>query len=162
MFSGLFYREEIRAHFRAAGVPDLYDATPRRKILPRELEDRVLAAFKGLPLFRKTSCGVAYAHGVSDFNGHFGMADICNICPTRQVAICEAAHRRPEPEEVKVLAAIAKLNPNGITIDDRRIEVGESREQQRYFIQHVLNYQVHDRRHPHLPRRHGRAEVGWD
>ncbi len=162
VFTGLFYRDQIRAHFREAGVPDLYHEAPRRKILPREVENRVLRAFEGLPLFRKTSCGVAYAHGVPDFNGHFGLPDICDICPASQLAICSGARRRPKPERVSELAILAGLDPHDFNIDDRRIEVGDSREQQRYFIQHVLNYQVHDRRHPHLPRRHGRADIGWN
>jgi DNA repair photolyase len=162
VFTGLFHRSEIRDHFRASGVPDLYDEIPRRKVLPRVLEERVLDAFEGVPLFRKTSCGVAYAHGVPDFNGHYGLPDICDICPAKQVAVCAAAHRTPTRESVAELATIAHLDPEDFTIDARRIEVGDSQEQQRYFIQHALNYQVHDRSHPHLPRRHGRAEVGWD
>lgn len=162
VFTGLFHRSEIRDHFRAAGVPDLYDEIPRRKVLPEALEERVLRAFDGMPLFRKTSCGVAYAHGVADFNGHYGLPDICDICPAKQIAICAGAHRTPSRETVSELATIAALDPADFTIDAHRIEVGDSQEQQRYFIQHALNYQVHDRSHPHLPRRHGRAEVGWD
>lgn len=162
VFTGLFHREEIRAHFRASGIPDLYDDVPRRKILPRDMEARVLAAFDGQPIFRKTSCGVGYAHKVTDYNGHFGLPDICDICPLAQVALCARAHKMPTPTHVRDLAALAGLDPATITIDDQRIEVADSQEQQRYFMQHNLNYQVHDRGHPHLPRRHGRAEVGWD
>lgn len=162
VFTGLFHREQIREHFRSLGVPDLYDEIPRRKILPRTLEERVLGAFKDAPLFRKTSCGVAHAHGGADFNGHFGLPDVCDICPDRQAAICADAHRTPTRETVAALAALAGLDPQNFTIDARRIEVGDSAEQQRYFIQHALNYQVHDQSHPHLTRRHGRAEVGWD
>lgn len=162
VFTGLFHRKEIREHFRAAGVPDLYDDIPRRKILPRTLEERVLLAFGSMPLFRKTSCGVAYAHKVADYNGHFGLPDVCDICPASQAQICAAGHRTPTRDAVASLAAVAKLDPHDFTIDARRIEVGDSTEQQRYFVQHALNYQVHDRRHPHLVRRHGRAEVGWD
>ena len=162
VFTGLFHRHEIRKHFREAGVPDLYDEVPRRKILPREIEARVLAALEGHPIFRKTSCGVAFAHEVADFNGHFGLPDICDICPAHQVGLCAMAHKRPANDVVENLALLAGLDPKSISIDDRRVEVADSREQQRYFIQHMLNYQVHDRGHPHLPQRHGRAEVGWD
>jgi len=31
----------------------------------------------------------------------------------------------------------------------------------RYYLQHALNFQVHDERHPHHPRRRGRADTGW-
>ena len=161
VFTGLFFRNQIREHFRAVGVPDLYEQIARRKILPQHVEERVLAAFSGRPLFRKTSCGVAFAHGIADYNGHYGIAEICNICPVAQVALCATAHNRPKLERVRELARLAGLDPESISIDNRRVEVSGSTEQQRYFIQHSLNYQVHDRAHPHLHGRHGRAEVGW-
>jgi hypothetical protein len=28
-------------------------------------------------------------------------------------------------------------------------------------MQHTLNFQVHDREHPHIRHQHGRAELGW-
>jgi DNA repair photolyase len=161
VFTGLFHRDEIRAHLRATGVPDLYPEVARRKILPRELERRVIAALSGRPLFRKTSCGVAFVHGIPDYNGHYGIHEICDICPAAQVARCALARRRPELATVQDLARTAGLDVQSISIDDRRIEVGGSSEQQRYFVQHSLNYQVHDRSHPHLHERHGRAELGW-
>jgi hypothetical protein len=34
-------------------------------------------------------------------------------------------------------------------------------EQPRYYLQYALDFQVHDERHPHHPRRHGRADTGW-
>jgi DNA repair photolyase len=162
VFTGLFHREEIREYFRLAGVPDLYPTVARRKILPAGTERRVLAAFAGRPLFRKTSCAVAFAQGTSDYNGHYGIREICDICPTDQVARCASSHRLPQPEEVKELARLAGLEPEGISMDERRIEVRNSTEQQRYFIQHSLNFQVHDEGSPHFHGRHGRAELGWE
>lgn len=38
---------------------------------------------------------------------------------------------------------------------------GLAAEQPRYYPQHAFNFQVHDERHPHHPRRHGRADTGW-
>lgn len=162
VFTGLFHREEIREYFRQAGVPDIYPEVARRKILPAETERRVIDAFVGRPLFRKTSCGVGYAHGVVDYNGHFGIQEICDICPRNQFARCAAAHRKPDVSIVSELAALADLSVDHVSINDRRIEVSGSTEQQRYFIQHSLNFQVHDQNHPHLYGRHGRAGFGWD
>lgn len=159
VFTGLFHRDEIRNHLRDAGVPDLYDEIARRKILPLDVETRVLKAFSDRALFRKTSCGVAFAHGMSDYNGHFGIKDICDICPIRQIDICGNEHQQPDQAQVVELARHAGLNSTSIKIDHRRIEVDNSTEQQRYFIQHSLNYQVHDVAHPHLPKHHGRAEI---
>ncbi|MFZ5680189.1 MAG: radical SAM protein [Pseudomonadota bacterium] len=161
VFTGLFHRAEIREHFRLSGVPDIYPDIARRKILPAETEKRVLTAFLGRPLFRKTSCGVAFAHVSVDYNGHYGIREICDICPAQQISRCATAHRVPELAQVKELAEIAQLDSGTISVDDRKIELADSSEQQRYFIQHALNYQVHDRAHPHAFGRHGRAEFGW-
>lgn len=161
VYTGLFFREEIRQHFRMIGVEDLYDEIARRKIFPKAVEARVLARFSGRTLFRKTSCGVAFAHGTADFNGHFGIRELCDICPASQIGLCEQAHKKPSADEVAALANIAGLDETSIEINDRCITVANSVEQQRYFIQHALNFQVHDEAMPHLEHRHGRAEVGW-
>jgi DNA repair photolyase len=56
VFTGLFYRDEIAAYYRANGLPEPYEETARRKIVPETLEQRVLAAFAdSTSLFRKTS-----------------------------------------------------------------------------------------------------------
>jgi DNA repair photolyase len=161
VFTGLFFREEIRRHFRLIGVEDLYDEIARRKILPEAVEHRVLNAFTGKTLFRKTSCGVGFAHGVADYNGHYGLRAICDICPAAQANLCASAHRKPDLDDVQALAQLAGLAGENIDIDEHHIALSNSTEQQRYFIQHSLNYQVHDRALPHLEGRHGRAEVGW-
>ena len=96
---------------------------PVADILPREVEQRVLAAFAKRPLFRKTSCGVAFAHGIADYNGHYCIREICDICPAAQLAVCAAAHRQPDLDRVRELVRLAKLDPETISIDDRRVEV---------------------------------------
>lgn len=72
VFTGLFFRKEIAAYYDEHGLPMPYEGTARRKIMPEEAEQRILDAFDsaqlpdGAPwgtLFRKTSCGVAFAHG---------------------------------------------------------------------------------------------------
>ncbi|MBY5361895.1 radical SAM protein [Rhizobium leguminosarum] len=162
VFTGVFYRDEIRDYFRQAGVPDLYEAVARRKILPRETERRILDHFEGLPIFRKTSCGIAYAHGVSDFNGHWGINELCEICPESQRRICSQHHRTPGLEQVRELARLVSLSTDDIDISEHCVQVIGSTEAQRYFMQHALNFQVHDRAQPHRQHRHGRAEIGWE
>ena len=161
VFTGLFHREKIRAYFRSIGVADLYAEVARRKVMPREVEERIVRRFGRAPLFRKTSCGVAYAHGIADYNGHFGIGGICDICPAKQVTICKAAHRTPERQRVLDLVMTAGIETEHPEIERGRILVSGSTEQQRYFIQHALGFQVHDEAHPHFPGRHGRAEEGW-
>jgi DNA repair photolyase len=72
VFTGLFYRARIRDYYRAHGLPEPYQNTVRRKIFPEQLERRILAAARtgGSVLFRKTSCAVAYAHGLQHTLGY--------------------------------------------------------------------------------------------
>ena len=58
VFTGLFYRDEIRAYYQAQGLPEPYGDVARRKILPEDTEARILtefAAHGGRDIFRKTS-----------------------------------------------------------------------------------------------------------
>jgi len=163
VFTGLFYRDQIRQYYREHGLPEPYDDVARRKIFPERLEQRILAAAArrpaGSPLFRKTSCAVAYAHGLPDYNGHYGIGELCGICPAAQQARCATAWTPPDPRRVAALAA--GLGGALVTLTDRAIVVKGLDEQRRYLIQHTLGFQVHDVDAPHHPRRHGRADLGW-
>jgi len=165
VFTGLFYRNEIRAFYETSGIPEPFDGTARRKIMPRELEARIIDAFKhagrlGI-LFRKTSCGVAFVHSLPDYNGHFGIREICDICPMEQVERCRRVWNKPSQDRVAEL--ISKLDVEAVSdIDDRAIHTDGLDEAHRYYIQHSLGYQVHDRKYPHKFQRHGRADIGWE
>ena len=165
VFTGLFYRDEIAAYYQANGLPEPYEATARRKIVPETLERRVLAAFdSSTPLFRKTSCAVSFVHGLPDYNGHVGIQQLCDICPLSQMDLCRSAHRVPTED---MLREVAVSVPGGrdlvvVSITNRAAVVsGLASEQPRYYLQHALGFQVHDTNHPHHPARHGRADIGW-
>lgn len=165
VFTGLFYRDEIAAYYRTHGLPEPYEDTARRKIVPETLERRVLAAFTDCgSLFRKTSCAVSYAHGLPDYNGHVGIPEICDICPLRQIDLCQRAHRMPTAAQLHEVAD-SLPEARGLVVVDiterAAIVAGLASEQPRYYLQHALGFQVHDVRHPHHERRHGRADIGW-
>ncbi len=165
VFTGLFYRDQIAQYYRDSGLPEPYDVTARRKIVPETLERRVLAAFAGsASLFRKTSCAVSYAHGLPDYNGHAGIRELCDICPVSQVSLCRSAHRVPSPSQMyqvaRALPETAGMQVAGIS-ERAAIVSGLAGEQPRYYLQHALGFQVHDVRHPHHVHRHGRADIGW-
>ncbi len=165
VFTGLFYRDQIASYYQAAGLPEPYAGTARRKIVPETLETRVLGAFAGHGrLFRKTSCAVSYVHGLADYNGHYGIQELCDICPAAQLERCRQGHRTPTASEVAVLAqaipGAEELRVVEVT-ERAAIVAGLPHEQPRYFLQHALGFQVHDVRHPHHTRRHGRADIGW-
>ena len=163
VFTGLFYRDEIRRYYREHGLPEPYDDTARRKIFPQHVEQRILAAARGRtsgsPLFRKTSCAVSFAHHVADYNGHYGIRELCDICPSVQRQRCADAWTSPVVGEVARLAR--SLGGELITVADRAVVVKGLDEQRRYLMQHRLGYQVHDVTKPHHVHRHGRAELGW-
>jgi DNA repair photolyase len=165
VFTGLFYRDEIAAYYQANGLPEPYQGTARRKIVPETLERRVLEAFAfSEALFRKTSCAVSYVHRLPDYNGHYGIRELCDICPLSQIELCANAHRVPTADQVHQVAGVlpeaAGLKVVGIT-ERAAVVSGLDTEQPRYFLQHALGFQVHDVRHPHHERRHGRADIGW-
>jgi DNA repair photolyase len=165
VFTGLFYRGEIAAYYKAHGLPEPYEETARRKIVPETLEQRVLSVFTAsAPLFRKTSCAVSYAHGLPDYNGHYGIRELCDICPLSQLELCAGAHRVPSAgrlrEAAEALPETRGLEVVGIT-ERAAVVSGVDTEHPRYYLQHALGFQVHDVAHPHRARRHGRADIGW-
>ncbi|MER6481009.1 radical SAM protein [Streptomyces filamentosus] len=165
VFTGLFFRNEIASYYEAHGLPMPYDETARRKIMPAEAEQRILGAFEGDgswgALFRKTSCGVAYAHGEADYNGHYGIRELCDICLPEQIARCAGAWTMPDPQavtrEARGLGAVGEVEVN-----ERAIVVEGLDEPPRYYLQHGFGYQCHDRTKPHHHRQHGRAPIGWE
>jgi exodeoxyribonuclease X len=114
------------------------------------------------PLFRKTSCAVSYVHGLPDYNGHYGIRELCDICPLSQLELCAGAHRVPSADQLRHAAAVL-LEAHGlevVEVSERAAVVsGLGTEQPRYYLQHALGFQVHDVAHPHRTRRHGRAEI---
>lgn len=164
VFTGLFFRGQIAAYYREVGLPEPYPDVARRKIFPAELERRVLDYFAAhapaAALFRKTSCAVSFAHGVADFNGHYGVRELCDICPAVQVGRCAAAFARPDPAAVAGLAAGQGATSVPV-VTDRAVVTAGLDEQRRYWLQHQLGYQVHDAGLPHHEGRHGRADTGW-
>lgn len=163
VFTGLFFKDQIRNYYQAHGLPEPYEEGARRKFFPQDLEKRILvhaALFPaGSPLFRKTSCGVTYAHRVADYNGHYGIRELCDICPSRQVERCAKAWTRPEDRRVADMAE--RLGGKLVEVNDRAVVVAGLDEQPRYLIQHGLGYQVHDVAKPHHRHQHGRADAGW-
>jgi DNA repair photolyase len=168
VFTGLFFRTEIAAYYQAHGLPLPYEDTARRKIMPKDAEQRILSSFHRPhdseepwgALFRKTSCAVTYAHSEADYNGHYGIRELCDICPAAQLRLCAAAWRKPNEAEVTAMAK--KLGAVGeVDITHRAIVVEGLDEPPRYYLQHSYGYQCHDRSKPHHHRRHGRADIGW-
>ncbi len=108
---------------------------------------------------------MSFAHGLPDYNGHVGVRELCDICPAAQLALCRSAHRIPTAGQIEeaasALPGAQELHVMGISGAAVTV-TGLASEQPRYFLQHALGFQVHDAAHPHRPRHHGRAEIGWD
>ncbi|RKT55406.1 radical SAM protein [Saccharothrix australiensis] len=144
VYTGLFYRDQIRDQYRANGLPEPYDDVARRKVFPQLLEQRILTAAArrsaGSPLFRKTSCAVSHEHGTADYNGHYGIRELCDICPVAQIVRCSRAWTAPDPRTVAELTT--DLGGTLTTITDRAILVQGLDDQRRYLMQHTLGFQA--------------------
>jgi hypothetical protein len=107
--------------------------------VPETLERRVLDTFSNSSaLFRKTSCAVSYAHGLPDYNGHYGgVRELCDICPLSQLELCANAHRVPTAQQVldlaRVLPEASQIQVVDIT-ERAAIVSGLAVEQPRYFL----------------------------
>lgn len=165
VFSGLFYRQEIASELARAQVTQPYDEIQRRKILPRRLEQRILELHAQLgvrtPIFRKTTCAAAYLHGLPDPNGHWGVREICHICPAAQQSICARGHKAPSVNEFQALLDRFDYDVP-FELAEGHIWTEGLTEQERYNLQHMLGYQVWERSFPHRPHQHGRASTGWE
>ena len=165
VFTGYYHKPENATYLRAQGVLLPYGEQDhhRRKAMPADLDAAVIAAWRAsgiaTPLFRKTSCGVAYAHGVPDYNGHWGVREICDICPATQQRRCADDHRQPTPADMnRVLAMFGYQTP--YVIEDGHVWTHGLGEQRRYAIQHTLRYQIWELDQPHYLHAHGRAPHG--
>jgi len=164
VFTGYYHKSENAGYLRELGVDVPYgDGYARRKVMPAELDARVVSAWRtsgiATPLFRKTSCGVAYAHAAPDYNGHWGVRELCNICPAAQQQRCMGSYRKPTPADVD--AVLARLGyATDYLIDDGHVWTHGLGEQRRYAVQHTLQHQIWELDQPHYLHAHGRSLLG--
>lgn len=166
VFTGYYHKPENAEFIASLGVSLPYglDDVARRKAMPAEIDAKVVAAWQrsGIrtPLYRKTSCGVSAVHGVADYNGHWGVNELCDICPLAQQNLCRDAHRAPTTGELD--AIFDKLGyTSPVVFDDGHVWTQGLTEQQRYPIQHQTRYQIWDTTLPHFDGNHGRSLVGF-
>lgn len=164
VFTGLYHKAENATYLRGQGVQVPFgDDYHRRKTMPGDLDARVVAAWKAsginTPLFRKTSCGVAYAHQIADYNGHWGVRELCDICPAAQQRRCADDHTQPSPADMQ-----RTLDQFGyesqFLIEDGHVWTHGLGEQRRYALQHTLRYQIWELDQPHFLHAHGRSLNG--
>jgi hypothetical protein len=165
VFTGYYHKQENDRYLRSLGVDIPYgDAFARRKVLPADLDARVIAAWResgiATPLFRKTSCGVSAAHKVADYNGHWGVRELCEICPAAQADRCRDAHRAPTSGEFDSVLAGLGYHSDYLIEDGHGWTHGLG-EQRRYAIQHTLGFQIWELDQPHLLHAHGRSLTGY-
>lgn len=164
VFTGYYHKPENAGYLRELGVDIPYaDDYARRKVMPGELDARVVAAWRAsgiaTPLFRKTSCGVAFSHAAPDYNGHWGVRELCDICPATQRQRCANDYRQPTPADMD--AVLTQLGyTTDYLIDDGHVWTHGLGEQRRYAIQHTLRHQIWELDQPHYFHAHGRSLHG--
>jgi DNA repair photolyase len=166
VFTGLYHKPENATYLREQGVEVPFgDDYHRRKTMPADLDARVVAAWKAsgisTPLFRKTSCGVAFAHQAADYNGHWGVRELCDICPTAQQKRCADAYTPPTAGDLdRVLDQFGYESKH--LIEDGHVWTHGLGEQRRYAIQHTLGFQIWELDQPHILHAHGRSLNGHE
>ncbi|MDM4721381.1 hypothetical protein QTQ03_17885 [Micromonospora sp. WMMA1363] len=164
VFTGYYHKPENADYLRGLGVPVPFgEDYHRRKTMPADLDAAVVAAWRAsgisTPLFRKTSCGVAYAHEVADYNGHWGVRELCDICPAAQQRRCADDHTQPTPASMdRILGQLGYQTQ--YVIEDGHVWTHGLGEQRRYAIQHGLRYQIWELDQPHHLHAHGRSLTG--
>jgi DNA repair photolyase len=164
VFTGYYHKSHNAEYLRGLGVDVPYDDSyHRRKVMPDELDARVVAAWKAsgttTPLFRKTSCGVAYAHGSPDYNGHWGVRELCDICPVAQRQRCADDYAEPTPEQIDTVLAQLGYETDYV-IEPGHVWTHGLGEQKRYAVQHTLRHQIWELDQPHHLHAHGRSLLG--
>lgn len=164
VFTGYYHKPENADYLRDQGVNVPYaDDYARRKLMSGELDTRVIDAWKrsGIttPLFRKTSCGVAFAHSAPDYNGHWGVRELCDICPNAQRDRCASDYREPTAADMN--ATLAQLDyTSHYVIEEGHVWTHGLGEQKRYAVQHTLRHQIWELDQPHYLHAHGRSLLG--
>ncbi|WP_047891744.1 hypothetical protein [Micromonospora sp. RV43] len=166
VFTGYYHKEENAQYLRALGVPVPYENDfARRKTLPAEIDALVVNAWRDsgitTPLFRKTSCGVAFVHGTADYNGHWGVRELCDICPEAQKQRCRDDYSEPTQDDVRGAMQMFDFDAPFL-IEPGHVWTHGLNEQQRYALQHSLHHQFWDSKQPHFPGAHGRQLLGHD
>ena len=166
VFTGYYHKGDNAEHLRSLGVEVPYgEDYHRRKLLPAELDAKVVAAWRAsridTPLFRKTSCGVSFAHGAADYNGHWGVRELCDICPAAQQTRCADAHQPPADRDFQGALAASGYQTRYL-LDGGRIWTHGLTEQQWYPLQHRFGYQIWELDLPHFAHAHGRALTGYE
>jgi DNA repair photolyase len=164
VFTGYYHKPENADYLRGLGVEVPYgDDYARRKTMPRDLDAQVIAAWRAsgiaTPLFRKTSCGVAFAHGTADYNGHWGVNELCDICPAKQRKLCADDYREPTAADVNAVLAQLGYDTHYV-IEPGHVWTHGLGEQRRYAVQHTLRHQIWELDQPHYLHAHGRALNG--
>ncbi|WP_163858863.1 hypothetical protein [Paenibacillus elgii] len=166
VFTGYYHKEKNSKYIESLSVNTPYsgESFQRRKVLPQELDEKVVRLHRELkvetPLFRKTSCGASFVHNLPDYNGHWGINELCDICPSEQKKLCSSTHKKPSYSEMYDL--LNKLNyKTHFIIDNGHIWTKGLGEEKRYHLQHILGFQVWDINLPHYEHQHGRGEIGF-
>ncbi len=163
VYTGYYHRPENYEYLKSIAVEIPYGDFARRKFLPSKLENKILKAYKNsglkIPLFRKTSCGIAFVQKIPDYNGHWGVNEICDICPKVQKDLCKGAYNAPTNHKFqKLLDSYNYETP--FLIEDGHVWTEGLGEERRYHIQHTLGFQVWDIEKPHFKTQHGRSTFG--
>src|SRR5262249_2448895 len=94
-----------------------------------------------------------------DYNGHWGVRELCDICPAIQRQRCADDHREPTPADMDAVLAHLGYTTDYL-IEDGHVWTHGLGEQRRYAIQHTLPHHTWELDQPHYLHAHGRSPHG--
>ena len=166
IISGLRVNTNMRKIFKEIGItfPEILDYS--HKYLEPDTFERIKKAFRKIdsdyPIFKKTSCGVAYAAGVTDYNGHSARIYYCNpscisypICIGKgRIGFCspdcknyfrcqEESKTKVTPEQIQKLLKHIGADGRKFIIEEHGIKLeGEYWQEEVSYIRHVTKKNV--------------------
>jgi hypothetical protein len=84
--------------------------------------------------------------GLPNYLGHYGLREVCGICPVRQIGRWSAG----KPTAYRMLRGYGMSPPSSRRLVVSWSWTSRSGRQPRYYLQHTLGFQVHDER-----------DIGW-
>ena len=99
---------------------------------------------------------------VADYNGHWGVRELCDICPAAQQQRAPTHYRDPTPATTWTASSTSSATTADFVIEDGHVWTHGLGEQKRYAIQHTLGYQIWELDQPHYLHAHGRSLTGHE
>lgn len=140
VIKGLRLKKENYDYMKQQGIPLEYEYGEFKKIFPDEIENKIreMAKIKNIkvPILNKTSCGIANALKIGDYNKQYNIIN-CSYCTSTQQKLCESVITPTTEEQINNL--FFKLGKRyNYKIYNNQVEFFNMSKEDKFFSQHYL------------------------